>query len=56
MARRNRDDNQCTAKTVGGKRCTLKRQPYGDGKLCGLHFHRERRRRLTDLRWTPPPR
>ncbi|HZS39439.1 MAG TPA: hypothetical protein VFF06_21560 [Polyangia bacterium] len=46
MPKRMPEQQLCTATTVDGKRCTLKRQPYGDGKLCGVHFHRERRKKL----------
>ena len=37
------DGERCANTTLDGKRCRLKRESYGDGASCGVHYHARRR-------------
>jgi hypothetical protein len=40
------DRERCSNTTTEGVRCKLKKEAYGDGTLCGVHYHARRRARL----------
>src|SRR4051812_8198975 len=37
------DGERCAQLNSDGARCLLHRMPYGDGTLCGIHYHQRRR-------------
>jgi CheY-like chemotaxis protein len=46
---------KCAAKTVTGKSCGRPSVPFGDGTLCGLHYHANLRRSAPEEPPPPPP-
>ncbi len=36
------DEKRCVVVTPEGRRCRLKREPRGDGSLCGVHLRKKR--------------
>lgn len=52
-----RDENRCVVvNAVSGERCLRPRAVYGDGEMCGLHWHHKKRKDegLKHPRWKGP--